>query len=69
MEWNGEWYKSSNNSTQYLGEGRSLWIYVNSTQHPVKYICNVNSSSECEGGSGSIDILKGTHYQEYIIIE
>ena len=69
MEWNGEWYKSSNNSTQYLGEGRSLWIYVNNTQHPVKYICNVNSSSECEGGSGSIDILKGTHYQEYIIIE
>ncbi|XP_065892604.1 uncharacterized protein [Dysidea avara] len=60
VEWNGEWYKSSNNSTQYLGEGRSLWIYVNSTQHPVKYICNVNSSSECEGGSGSIDILKGS---------
>ena len=59
LEWTAEWYKNYDNSTQSLGEGRSLWTYLNYTQHPVQYVCKVNSSFECEGGSGSINILKG----------
>ena len=63
--WTGEWWyrdASDPNSSfkKYLAASQSAWVYVNDTDYPIRYLCNITSSHECEKGSGYIDIQRGT---------
>ena len=69
LEWTGEWwYKNANNPessfTKYLQtNSKTVWVYVNNTDYPIRYLCNISSSlsydNRCEEGSGYINIQKG----------
>lgn len=64
--WTGEWWyrdASDPNSSfkQYLPTPSQIaWVYVNNTDYPIRYLCNITSSYVCEEGSGYIDIQRGT---------
>ena len=67
IRWSYEWwYKDAteSNSTfkRYPGaESETLWVYVNNTGYPIRYLCNISTSShECDEGSGYIDLQRGS---------
>ena len=72
MGWTAEWwYKdpSKSNSTfqryQQTEDSTTVLVYVNNTNHPIRYRCIISASPECEQGSGYIDIQEGTHMHAY----
>ena len=67
-EW---WYKHVNklNGTfqkyQEVDSTNLAPVYINNTDHPIRYLCTISASYGCEGGSGYIDIQGGI-YLKYI---
>ena len=61
--WTSEWwYKDANKSDseykRYLQAGHNTaWVYVNNTDYPIRYLCEIMHG--CEEGSGYIDIQRG----------
>ena len=70
LEWTSEWwYKNAINPEdsfkKYLQTtSKTAWVYVNSTDYPIRYLCNITSRlphhNRCKEGSGYIDLQKGT---------
>ena len=64
--WTGEWWyrdaSDPNSSFKKYPQagGQTAWVYVNNTNYPIRYLCNISSSYICEKGSGYIDIQRGT---------
>ena len=65
--WTGEWwYKDASDPNSSFKKypqaaSQSAWVYVNNTDYPIRYLCNISSSYKCKEGSGYIDIQRGSH--------
>ena len=69
LEWTGKWwYKIANNPESSFKKyqqttSKTVSVYVNNTDYPIRYLCSVTSSlsyvSTCDKGNGYIDIQKG----------
>lgn len=65
--WTGEWWyknviKPNATFKRYPDAENSkvAWVFVNNTDYPIRYLCNISSSPICKKGSGYIDVQKGT---------
>ena len=64
LRWTSEWWyrdasKSDSEYKRYSQAGYdTAWVYVNNTDYPIQYLCEINLMYGCdsEGGSGYIDI-------------
>jgi len=63
-EW---WYKDVSKShttfEKYPGadNNETIWVLINNTDYPIRYLCIIISSAECKfGGKGYIDLQRGT---------
>lgn len=65
--WSSEWWykdasKSDSEYKKYSqAEHNTAWVYVNNTDYPIRYLCNISLMYGCEEGSGYIDIQRGSY--------
>lgn len=71
--WTAEWwYKDPTKSNsffqkyQQIEDSKTASVYVNNSNHPIRYRCTISGSHDCKQGSGHVDIQEGTYM--YIIL-
>lgn len=64
--WTGEWWyrnlsESDATFKKFDEDTKTVWVYLNNTDNPIRYLCNISSSDDCEKGSGYLDLVKGVY--------